>query len=85
MRDRVIAGGGIRGGRIFNPFPALKINNDAELGRGRLVPAYPWESMMVPIAQWMGMQEDQIAATFPNLQNFNRSLHVVTSSALFKP
>merc|ERR1712099_194517 len=78
-------GGGIRGKRIFNRFAELKIGNDADLGRGRLVPAYPWESMMVPIAQWMGMQEDQVAATFPNLHNFNRSLHVVTGSALFKP
>merc|ERR1712087_678696 len=83
--NHIIAGGGIRGKRIFNRFAELKIGNAADLGRGRLVPGFPWESMMVPIAQWMGMQEDQVAATFPNLQNFNRSLHVVTSSALFKP
>jgi len=82
--NHIIAGGGINGKRIFNRFAELKIGNAADLGRGRLVPGFPWESMMLPIAQWMGMEEDQAAATFPNLHHFNRSAHVVPMSELFE-
>jgi len=82
--NHIIASGGINGQRIFNRFAELKIDNDADLGRGRLVPGFPWESMMLPIAQWLGMAEDQAAVTFPNLHNFNRSAHVVPMSELFE-
>merc|ERR1719150_3653138 len=82
--NHIIAGGGIKGKQIFNRFAELKIGNDADLGRGRLVPGFPWESMMLPIAQWLGMAEDQAAATFPNLHNFNRTSHIVPMSDLFE-
>merc|ERR1739846_125251 len=74
--NHIIAGGGLRGKRIFNRFSELKIGNPSDLGRGRLVPGYPWESMMVPIAKWMGMSDDQADATFPNLHKFNKTKHV---------
>jgi hypothetical protein len=70
--------------RVFNRFPAsLAAGNAQDLGRGRLVPEYPWESMLVPIATWMGVETDQLAEVFPNLGNFNTT-HIIAQDDLFK-
>jgi len=83
--NHIIAGGGVKGKRIFNKFPeSLAIDNSADLGRGRMVPGYPWESMMVPIAEWMGMHPDQASTVFPNLHSFNATEHLIPMTSLFK-
>merc|ERR1719436_2312455 len=65
--NQFIIGGGLNGGRVLNKFPAsLAAGNDHDLGRGRLIPDYPWESMMVPLAEWVGVHKDQHANVFPN-------------------
>ena len=52
-------GGGISGGTIFNDLPeSLLEGNDQDAGSGRLMPKYPWESVMVPIAEWMWGQSE---------------------------
>jgi len=77
--------GGLNGGRIMNKFPAaLHLGNDHDLGRGRMIPEFPWESMMVPLADWLGMDADQEASAFPNLARFNRTQHIIPTEALFK-
>jgi len=77
--------GGLKGGRIMNKFPAsLRLGNSHDLGRGRMIPEFPWESMMVPVADWMGIQADQLDRTFPNLRRFNRTQHIIRTSNLFK-
>jgi len=82
--NHVVLGGGLNGGAVFNEFPkALVEGNDQDAGRGRLIPKYPWESMMVPISEWMGLTSGQHAEVFPNLANFNTS-HIISRSALFK-
>merc|ERR1712196_182548 len=81
--QHIILGGGIRGGKIFNQYPtSLVEGNDQDAGRGRLIPKYPWESMMVPIAEWMGLETSQHSSVFPNLANFNSS-HIIGRSSLF--
>merc|ERR1711879_471924 len=66
-----ILGGSINGGRIYNEFPtSLLEGNEQDAGRGRLIPKYPWESMMVPVAEWMGADAMHHASIFPNLHNF---------------
>ena len=62
------------GGRIYNEFPeSLAAGNSADLGRGRLIPKYPYESYMVPIAKWLGVEDAHLGTVFPNLPNFNGS------------
>jgi len=83
--NHFVIGGKINGGRVYNDFPAsLLPDSEQDLGRGRLIPKYPWESMVVPIAEWMGVQEDQHAAVFPNLASFSRPQHVLAKDVLFK-
>merc|ERR1712217_125618 len=82
--QHIILGGGIRGGKIFNQYAtSLVEGNDQAAGRGRLIPKFPWESMMVPIADWMGLEANLQASVFPNLVNFDAS-QIVKTSSLFK-
>lgn len=82
--QHLIVGGGLRGGRIFNMYPGSLLGGSAQdVGRGRLIPQYPWESMMLPIAQWMGVEPAQENLVFPNLPNFNRSAHIIARTDLF--
>ena len=41
-----VLGGAVRGGRVYNDFPAsFKEGSAQDAGRGRLIPKYPWENM----------------------------------------
>jgi len=83
--NHVVLGGKVQGNKIFNEFPSsLLEGGDQDIGRGRLVPKYPWESVMVPIAEWLGIQETEMAGIFPNLDKFDRTSHIISQSALFK-
>jgi len=82
--NHFVLGGSVNGGHIFNRFPeSLLENNAQDAGRGRLIPLYPWESMMVPIAEWLGGQPSSWSAVFPNLVRFNTSEHIISMSSLF--
>merc|ERR1712157_449256 len=54
--NHIIVGGDVRGGRVLNKYPSSFAEGAHNLGRGRLIPEYPWESMLVPMATWMGLQ-----------------------------
>jgi uncharacterized protein (DUF1501 family) len=85
--NHFVIGGDIQGGKVYNDWPAsLAIGNDADCGRGRLIPKYPWENVMVPLARWMGLDPSDPARTdyvFPNLKKFNDT-HIISASQLFK-
>merc|ERR1719181_961564 len=82
--NHFVIGGGINGGRVYNDFPSsLLIDSEQDLGRGRLIPKYPWENMIVPIAEWMGVKEEQHATVFPNLANFDRAEEILAKDVLF--
>ncbi|CAK0855038.1 unnamed protein product [Prorocentrum cordatum] len=88
--NHLVLGGSVNGGRIFNRFPeSLLDGNSQDAGRGRMIPQYPWENVMVPIAQWMCGQSSSRASAawlhsvFPNLANFNASEHIIHAEALF--
>lgn len=83
--NHFIIGGSIKEGRVFNKFPAsLKEGSSRDLGRGRLIPEYPWESMLVPIAEWLGVEQESMSTVFPNLGNFNSSQHIIPRRELFR-
>jgi len=81
--NHMILGGSINGGRIYNRFlDTYQPGNNYDAGRGRVIPKHPFESVMVPIAEWMGVKN--LKALFPNLVNFNRSSHIISPRRLFK-
>jgi len=82
--NHIIVGGGIQGGQVFNEFlQTYQLDSEMDAGRGRVIPKYPWESMMVPIAKWVGVDDPD--TIFPNLKNFNNSKggHITQCSDLF--
>jgi len=81
--NHIVVGGGLRGGRVLNKFPTSLAEGIHNLGRGRLIPEYPWESMLVPMATWMGLQASSVAEVFPNFGHFN-STHILAESDLFR-
>lgn len=81
--NQFVVGGKVKGGEIHNEFPtSLLEGNLYDVGRGRMIPRYPWESVMLPIAEWMGVDAMDRSTVFPNLHHFNSSLLLATS-ALF--
>ena len=53
-----------------------------DVGRGRLIPKYPWESLLFPVSEWMGVSPEDQKTIFPNLENFNSS-YILPTSTLF--
>lgn len=80
--NHLVLGGTVNGGRVYNDFPASLLNSEQDAGRGRLIPKYPFESVMVPVAEWLGVGQPNKAAVFPNLANFN-STHIIPLQTLF--
>mmetsp|Transcript_32484 Transcript_32484/g.59377 ORF Transcript_32484/g.59377 Transcript_32484/m.59377 type:complete len:202 (+) Transcript_32484:2-607(+) len=79
-----LMGGQVRGGNIYNEFPmSLLEGSEQDLGRGRLLPKYPLESIYVPVAEWMGITGSDLDSVFPNLRNFNASRDIVPVATLF--
>jgi len=70
--NHFIIGGKLKGGQIFNNYTqTMKVQgNPRDVRRGILIPAYPWESITKPIAQWMGVSDDNLGNVFTNLGNF---------------
>lgn len=52
----ILAGGGVKGGRILGSFPDRLGECDADcplnIGRGRIIPQLPWESVWNGLAEW---------------------------------
>jgi len=83
--NHMVLGGQVNGGQVHNEFPReLKKGGVQDIGRGRLVPKYPWESMMQPIAEWMGVTDGAaLDRTFPNRKNFPQG-DILKQAVLFK-
>jgi len=81
--NHFLIGGAVKGGHVFNRFPEhLHLGMRSDLGRGRLIPDYPWESFLVPLAKWMGVEDSWMDHVFPNLQYYNAS-HLIPADSLF--
>ena len=74
--QHIMLGGQVQGKKIHNKYPeSVAPDNKQDQGRGRMIPLYPWESMMVPVAQWMGITATaDLQDVFPNFANFNSTL-----------
>jgi len=69
--NHFIAGGSVAGGKILGQYPNdLTDAGPLNIGRGRLIPTTPWESVWHGIAQWFGVKDDRMAHVLPNMPNF---------------
>ena len=82
----VVMGGSVDGGRILGEYPSnLRLNGPLNVGRGRLIPTRPWESIWSPIIQWMGVEKaNELDNVLPNRKSFPSNL-MIQKSHLYKP
>jgi len=78
-----LMGGSVLGRRVLNRYPDRFVRNARDIGRGRLIPGNPWEGMLKPIAEWMGLEETWSSYVFPNLRNFP-ARGILTRARMFK-
>jgi uncharacterized protein (DUF1501 family) len=70
---QIIMGGALNGGKILgNVLSDLNLTNSSDLvtNKGRLCPTTSIDSMMAPILDWFGIDENTLKFAFPNLMNF---------------
>jgi cullin-associated NEDD8-dissociated protein 1 len=86
--NNFILGGSVQGQRIHGQFPddLNPETSELEVGRGRgvLIPTTPWEGMWYGVAQWFGIEEDQMLTVLPNAANFKAGSTLLTEEQLFK-
>mmetsp|Transcript_23425 Transcript_23425/g.65398 ORF Transcript_23425/g.65398 Transcript_23425/m.65398 type:complete len:297 (-) Transcript_23425:290-1180(-) len=82
--NHFVLGGSINGGKLYNRYPtSLLLGNEQDVGKGRLIPQYPWESVFAPIAEWMGVDSKDLPYVFPNRAKFNAT-HIIAKNTLFR-
>jgi len=67
----MVMGGAVNGGNIFGTYPDLTLDSEVELGYGTLVPTTSTDVYFAELAKWFGVQDSELAALFPNLENFH--------------
>jgi uncharacterized protein (DUF1501 family) len=79
----IIAGGAVKGGRIYGRFPDLTVNGgiDASGNRGRWIPTTAVDQKASLIGKWFGLTDAQVNQVFPNLTRFQPDLSQSTLDA----
>jgi hypothetical protein len=67
-----VMGGSVAGGTILGDYPEqFDSRSPLNIGRGRLLPTRPWESLWNPVSQWLGITEsNDLNEVLPNQKNF---------------
>jgi uncharacterized protein (DUF1501 family) len=68
----IVAGGAVKGGRIFGQFPDLTVNGgiDCTGNRGRWIPTTAVDQKAAMIGKWFGLSDSQLTTVFPNVLRF---------------
>ncbi len=72
-----VAGGSVKGRRIYGTFPSLAVNpesgaevNPLDTGRGRLIPTTSCDALFAELALWLGVSRGSLPLILPNVANF---------------
>ncbi len=67
-----VAGGDVRGKRIYGDIPTADLNNGSYTSsRGRLIPTTSVEQYAATMGSWFGLDSSELQSALPNLRNFN--------------
>ena len=83
----LLAGGAVRGGRLFGRYPSTLIipASDKLQTRGRFIPTTPWEAVFNAQAQWLGVRDEALLAqVLPNRANFAGGGILLAEDDVFK-
>jgi uncharacterized protein (DUF1501 family) len=65
-----VMGGAVKGQTLYGQLPALEINSDDDLGRGRIIPQLSFDQYAATLGKWFGLPAEDLSSIFPNLKNF---------------
>ncbi len=65
-----ILGGAVRGQRYYGTFPIMGLNNNDEVGSGRLLPTTSVDQYAATLAKWFGVADSDMSLVLPNIGNF---------------
>merc|ERR1712025_990468 len=70
-----VCGGTVQGGRVQGKYPySLLEGSELDVGRGRIIPEFSWESMWHPVSSWFGIDDEQMSYVLPNWKRFESKL-----------
>ena len=67
----MILGGAVNGGQFFGQAPAVSLDTDDQVGRGRLLPTVSVDEYSTTLAQWFGVEASELTSIAPNIGRFN--------------
>lgn len=66
-----ILGGAVKGQQYYGTFPIMGINNDDEVGSGRLIPTTSVDQYAATLARWFGVSDTDMRLVLPNIGHFD--------------
>ncbi len=70
-----IVGGAVKGRNYYGTFPIMGLNNNDEVGSGRLIPTTSVDQYAATLARWFGVSDSNMSLVLPNIGSFaNRNL-----------
>ena len=66
-----VMGGAVKGQQYYGTFPIMGVNNNDEVGSGRLLPTTSVDQYAATLARWFGVSDTDMRLVLPNIVNFN--------------
>jgi uncharacterized protein (DUF1501 family) len=66
-----VAGGAVRGRKIYGRFPDTAIGSSDDIGSGRLLPTSSVTQFAAPMGRWLGLSANEVSSVLPGLSNFD--------------
>ena len=67
-----VVGGGVKGGQLYGTYPTLAFGGPDDSGtNGRWIPSTSSAQYAATLAQWFGLQTNQLASVFPTIGAFS--------------
>ncbi|MEO8103740.1 MAG: DUF1501 domain-containing protein [Betaproteobacteria bacterium] len=68
-----VIGGAVKGRNYYGTFPVMGLNNNDEVGSGRLLPTTSVDQFAATLARWVGVSDTDMRLVLPNIGNFATS------------
>jgi uncharacterized protein (DUF1501 family) len=68
-----VVGGAVKGRNYYGTFPIMGLNNNDEVGSGRLLPTTSVDQYAATMARWFGVSDSNLSLVLPNIGNFASS------------
>ena len=68
----LMLGGAVNGGQIYGQYPSLALGSELDLGRGRFVPTTSCDQYAATLANWFGVQTQNLSTVAPCINNFSQ-------------